>query len=229
MSTEHVPVEQDTEWLVNQIAHSLRNPIFAALVQVDALSLRAGQQPETRRTIETLLRQLRRLEETINEMLLFGRAPQLSRTSVEVDELAATVAEAYRRGARGEPARVMVRPGGPGLRADWDPSAVRVILERLLDNAVQHTQPPHLVELLVEASGEDHVTLVVRDEGEGIPDDLRDRILLPFFPQHRGRPGLGLAVAKKFTELLGGTLKIDSRPTAGTEVRVCLPRRAPAR
>jgi signal transduction histidine kinase len=220
--------ELDSEWLVNQIAHALRNPIFAALVQVDALSLRTGQQPEARRAIETLQRQLRRLEETINDMLLFGRRVQLKRTAVDVDELVTTVADVYRRGERQEPAAVTVRPAGSGLSASWDPAAVRSILERLLDNAVQHSKPPHRVELRVEPDAEGRVTLAVRDEGEGIPHELRDRVMLPFFPQHRGRPGLGLAIAMKLTEQLGGTLTLESQPGVGTEVRVCLPRETPA-
>ena len=228
MVKERTLPELDIEWLVNQIAHALRNPIFAALVQVDALYLRSPLQPEAKRAVETLQRQLKRLEETINEMLLFGRPAQLTRTLVDVDELVATVAEAYRRAPRPEPVVVTVCPAGCGLRASWDPSAIRVILERLLDNAIQHTKPPHRVEIRVEPGAEGQVTLAVCDEGEGIPDDLRDRVLLPFFPQHRGRPGLGLAVANRFCDLLGGSLRIDSRPGAGTEVRVCLPCDPPA-
>jgi two-component system, NtrC family, sensor histidine kinase HydH len=228
MVEERTAPDLEIEWLVNQIAHALRNPIFAALVQVDALSLRSALQPEAKRAVETLQRQLKRLEETINEMLLFGRPAQLTRTPVDVDELVATIAEAYRRAPRPEPAVVTVCPAGCGLRASWDAGAIRIILVRLLDNAIQHTKPPHEVEVRVEPGSDGHVTLAVCDRGEGIPDDLRDRVLLPFFPQHRGRPGLGLAVANRFCDLLGGRLSIDSRPGTGTEVRVSLPCDPPA-
>jgi signal transduction histidine kinase len=67
------------------------------------------------------------------------------------------------------------------------------------------------------------VVLTVRDEGEGIPEDLLPGVLLPFYPQHRGRPGLGLPIAVKFATLLGGTLIVESPPGNGTEVRVTLP------
>jgi two-component system, NtrC family, sensor histidine kinase KinB len=223
MTPSRAPATPDTEWLVNQIAHVLRNPLFAAQVQMEALALRTAQVPETRRAIETLQRQLKRLEETINDMLLFGRPAELRRTTVMVAELVTTIVQGYRRGGRQEPAEVTVEIANPALDARWDTNAVRVILERIIDNAIQHTPPPHRVELRVEPTGDGNVVLAVRDDGEGIPDDLRDRVLLPFYPQHRGRPGLGLAIANKFATLLGGHIGLDSRPGAGTEVRVTLP------
>ncbi len=216
-----IPV--DTEWLVNQVAHALRNPIFAAQVQIEALMLRLGQQPDAQRPVATLQRQLRRLEETVNEMLLYGRPTRVSRAPVELVQLVAAVAAAYCRGERQEPAEVSVQPAVLSLPARTDAGAVRTILERLLDNAVQHTEPPHRVEVVVAPPVDGRATLVVRDHGEGIPDDLRDRVTLPFFPQHRGRPGLGLAVASKLAAALGGSLAVDSRPGEGTEVRLVLP------
>lgn len=222
--TDRVPASQpDTEYLVNQIAHALRNPIFAAQVQVDALSLRGADLPEARKAVETLQRQIRRIDEMIGDMLLYGRPASLRLTRVGVDDLAQRVASEYLQGVRHEPAEVAVTPSGTDLVARWDPHAVRIILERLLDNAVQHTPPPHRVGLDVAPDGRGRVTLTVRDEGEGIPEELRPNVFLPFFPQHRGRPGLGLPIALKFASLLGGTLALDSRPGAGTEVRVMLP------
>ena len=208
---------------MNQIAHALRNPIFAAQVQVEALSLRSAQLPDTRRAVETLQRQIKRIEEMIGEMLLYGRPVEIHRTRVKVDDLVSRLAGEYRQGTRHEPAEVAVTLSETGPVAQWDPHAVRIILERLLDNAVQHTPPPHRVELRVEVDDPSRVTLAVRDEGEGIPEDIRTSVLLPFYPQHRGRPGLGLAVAVKFTTLLGGTLLLESAPGVGTEVRVSLP------
>jgi len=219
-----LPAHQlETEYLVNQIAHALRNPIFAAQVQVDALSLRGLQAPGATKAVETIQRQIKRIDDMVGDMLLYGRPASLSLTRVAVDDLVERVASEYRQGVRRGPAEVTVRRSGADAVAWWDSQAVRIILERLLDNAVEHSPPPHRVELGVALEHRDRVTLTVRDRGEGIPEELRGDVFRPFFPQHRGRPGLGLSIAVKFAALLGGTVTLDSEPGAGTEARVDLP------
>ncbi len=122
----------------------------------------------------------------------------------------------------------VVRTEGDAGAVRWDRRAIRHILGRLLDNAEQHTPPPHEVEVEVRPDGRDAIAITVRDHGTGIPADLLERALLPFFPQHRGRPGLGLTVADKLTRALAGRLTIASEEGVGTEVRVVLPRDEPA-
>jgi signal transduction histidine kinase len=217
------PIEADREWLVNQIAHALRNPIFAASVQAEALQLRRNDPQAMLETADNLRAQLQRLSANIDEMLLFGRPIELDPEELSVAELVETIAGRYRAGDRQDPAAVVtLAEVDPDLVAFWDRRAVTVILERLLDNAVQHTDEPHDIELGVGA-GQDSIELTVRDRGEGIGPSILDSAKLPFFPQHSGRPGLGLAIADKFTRALGGTLTIDSSEGLGTTVRIVVP------
>jgi signal transduction histidine kinase len=225
-SSSSLEPQHDIEWLVNQIAHAFRNPVFAALVQTEALLIRTADQPEAKKAADILYKQLKRLENNLNEMLLLGRPARSKPQRVNVAKLVDSVAEVYRQGGRGEAAEIEANVDGSDVEVNWDSKAVTVILERLLDNAVQHTEPPHRVEVRVLCDDPGHVTLVVRDEGDGISADLLDDALLPFFPQHRGRPGLGLAIVDKFVRVLGGQLTIDSQSGAGTEVSCTLPRDA---
>lgn len=214
----------DREWLVNQIAHALRNPIFAASVQAEALHLRAGDPAAVIATAETLHAQLERLSRSIDEMLLFGRPFRPSLTTVTVDQLLHGVATRYRTGDRQEPAAVDYADVDPSITARWDETAVTIILERVLDNAVQHTSPPHNIAIRAVVREPDLVDISVIDDGGGISESVLDKALLPFFPQHSGRPGLGLAIADKLVGALGGTLTIDSREGSGTTVQITLPR-----
>jgi signal transduction histidine kinase len=215
---------RDSEWLVNQIAHALRNPIFAALVQTEALSLRTSRSPEAQRAVSTLYGQLKRLEAQIDDMLLYGRPARPRPARLPVDDLVRSTAESYRVGNRGAAAEVVLDNQIGAAEVVWDPTMVRVILERLIDNAVEHTPAPHRIWLTAAAEGADRLCLTVRDQGDGIPADVQERMFLPFFPQHCGRAGLGLAIAKKFAEALGGTLAVRSRQGDGTEARCVLPR-----
>lgn len=223
MKDERDRSSSDREWLINQIAHALRNPIFAASVQTESLLLKAGDPAAVTRTAEALRGQLDRLARSIDEMLLYGRPIRGSAVTVNVAELLGSFTSSYRSGSREAPAEVTVGEVDPSLEGRWDRAAVQVILERLVDNAVQHTPPPHAVRLSAGLTPAGEIELGVADDGDGISPELLDRVTLPFFPQHSGRPGLGLAIADKFARFLGGRLEIESRPREGTLVRCILP------
>ena len=216
-------VTDDREWLVNQVAHALRNPIFAAMVQTESLLLKAGDQEAVTTAAEAVRRQLQRLSNDIDEMLRYGRplSPTLER--VEIAELLTALTARYRAGETHDAAEVALSEIDPSATATWDRNVVNVILERLLDNAVQHTEPPHRIRVGAVVLPDDWVELSVVDDGHGIPANLMDKIMLPFFPQHLGRPGLGLAVADKFAKALGGRIEISSREGHGTDARCFLP------
>jgi len=213
----------DPEWLVNQIAHTLRNPIFAAMVQAEALMVRAGKSEGIANSAQLVHRQLKRLEDAINEMLLYGRPPKLSRRQFELVSVVEQVAHRFRRGEVGEPAEIELGHADDLLVIDLDPDALKIILERLLRNAVQHTEPPHAIQLGVADAGDGTFQITVRDHGEGIPEEIQEKMFLPFYPQHSGRPGLGLAVAAKFAQALGGRIEITSTEGEGTVARCTLP------
>jgi signal transduction histidine kinase len=213
----------DREWLVNQIAHALRNPIFAASVQTESLLMRSENPEAITKTVTALSGQLERLSKNIDEMLLFGRPIRASFAQVNAAEVLESLVNRYRIGDRQEPARVVTVDVDSAIEGRWDRNAVTIILERILDNAVQHTEPPHEIELSACTTGNGSVKFSVSDAGHGIPADILDKAMLPFFPQHSGRPGLGLAIADKFARFLGGRLEIDSREGEGTEVRCFLP------
>lgn len=217
----------DPEWLVNQIAHALRNPIFAATVQAEALALKARSSEELSRSAAMVQGQLKRLADDIDEMLLLGRPAYLNPRVTDLVAVARGVAESFRRGRGGDAAAVELR-GPAAAPFHSDPDAIRIILERLLRNAVQHTAPPHEVELEIEAAADGTATVSVRDRGAGMAPELLEKAFLPFFPQHRGRPGLGLAVAAKLAHALGGSIEIESEPGVGTTARLMLPPTAPA-
>jgi signal transduction histidine kinase len=213
----------DPEWLVNQIAHTLRNPIFAAMVQAEALMVRAEASEGIAKAMNLVHRQLKRLEADIDEMLLYGRPATINSRRFDLVALLGQLAEVYRIGETEEPAQVDIVTDRAKLDVNLDPDAVRTVVDRVVNNAIQHTEPPHRLQIEVSTGPDETVIVTVSDAGEGIPDDIKERMFLPFFPQHSGRPGLGLAVAAKFAHLLGGSIAIESEVGAGTTARCSLP------
>jgi two-component system sensor histidine kinase KdpD len=94
----------------------------------------------------------------------------------------------------------------------------------LFSNALRHSpaaQPP----VLQAHRQDDTVVLEVIDHGLGVPDGLKTEIFEPFrrFDDRKLGVGLGLAVAKGFTEAMGGAIVADDTPGGGLTVRITLP------
>jgi signal transduction histidine kinase len=79
------------------------------------------------------------------------------------------------------------------------------------------------VELRTAATPPGGCTIVVRDQGEGIPPEDLPRVFEPYFTTKRAGTGLGLAISRNIIEGLGGTITADSRIGIGTEIRIVLP------
>jgi two-component system sensor histidine kinase KdpD len=111
----------------------------------------------------------------------------------------------------------------------------RGLLERAVANVVENAvkySPPHRRVLVSASALGDRVELRVVDRGPGVPDDAKDRIFEPF-QRYGDAPrgvgvGLGLAVARGFTEALGGTLHAEDTPGGGLTMVLAL-RTAPQR
>lgn len=107
---------------------------------------------------------------------------------------------------------------------DADRRALERVLRNLLGNAVKHTPAGTAVHVTASADGEE-VAITVADEGPGIPADLLPRVFDRFQAGSPHSSGLGLDIARRFVELHGGTLTVDSQPGAGARFRVALPSR----
>jgi signal transduction histidine kinase len=116
-----------------------------------------------------------------------------------------------------------------------DGTKLRQVVFNLLANACKFTEGG---EVVLEARGEplggvDGVTLEVRDTGVGIPTGELDRLFEDFTQvngaetKRLGGAGLGLAISRRLTNLLGGHIGVESTPGEGTTFAVWLPRSAP--
>jgi signal transduction histidine kinase/HAMP domain-containing protein len=116
---------------------------------------------------------------------------------------------------------VSVDEGSQQLNADSS------ILKRILTNLVQNAAQamPKGGKIKITAKNKDDFIIVnIVDTGEGIPDEVRDKIFTPLFTTKSKGQGFGLAVVKRLTEALGGSVSFESIVGKGTKFTIELPK-----
>lgn len=106
------------------------------------------------------------------------------------------------------------------IRADQ--LKIKQALYNLIVNALDHTSPGGRIEVGAERIGQAGVRIWVEDDGEGIPYDRQGKIFEAFETDGRRGAGLGLTLVRKFVEMHGGWMDIESQPNVGTRVTMHL-------
>ncbi|MHC1790166.1 ATP-binding protein [Solidesulfovibrio sp.] len=230
------------------MSHEIRTPLNGVLGMLQLLE-GTPLDAEQNEFVHTALEAGRGLLGVINAILDFSNAEDgsiaMCREVYSPREVLAGVVAAYDRQARAAGIELCFE-AGPGVEtmACGDAVRLRQVAANLVSNAVKFT-PRGSVRVRAERLGEAGETLglTVADTGIGIPAAHVERIFEPFTQvdgsttrRYQGT-GLGLALVRRLTALLGGTAHLESRPGIGTTVRVAIPlppapaqaRTAPAR
>ncbi len=218
--------------LVANVSHDLRTPAATIRSTLESSLARwdGGPPPELRQDMGVMLSEIERLQKLIDDLFLLSRA-EVGQLTLRLEPVDAAAIIRQVVGADARPAwdsaRVEVTadlpPGLPPVRADADRLAQA--LHNLVYNAVRHTPPGGIV--VVGAAAEPgHVTLTVRDSGEGIPAESLPHVWERFYQVEpsAGGAGLGLSIVRELAELMEGTVAVESTPGEGSCFAIRLPR-----
>lgn len=228
MAAELAEVDRVRRDLVANVSHDLRTPISALQATLENLIDGVGDaSPET---LETMLRQVRRLGRLVNQLLDLSRLesgsiPLQPRRFDVADLLDEVVAEAA---PLIDGVTVSTASVPDSLEGHGDPERVHQVVANLLENAVRFSPAGATVDLRACADG-GGVRIEVDDEGPGIPAEEADRVFERFYRADAARSvsdggaGLGLAIARWIMELHGGRIWTEAGPTGGCRMVVSLP------
>jgi signal transduction histidine kinase/ligand-binding sensor domain-containing protein/CheY-like chemotaxis protein len=226
--------QSKTAFLAN-MSHELRTPLNAILGFSNLLRENAASDKQ-RRDLDIINRSGEHLLSLINDVLDMAKidAGRVAIENAEVDlrEMVTGVMDLMRLRAQEKGLELSMQQGSSFCQfVQTDGEKLRQVLINLVGNAVKYTERGSVI-LRVSAQPADdaqHCTLVVevQDTGIGIASDDQARIFEPFVqagksPIHKGT-GLGLAITKKYVELMGGTIQVESTPGTGSLFRVEIP------
>jgi signal transduction histidine kinase len=209
------------------ISHNLKNPLGSIKtilqVQLESEELPEGMRAETRMVLE----EISRLSAKLNQLLQFSR-PAVLGAAVSVTCDAAAVAEEVAGVLRHEAERrgvgLEVAVDGVGAKLAASAEAVNEILANLVVNALEATPRGGRVQLSGAMNGEGFL-FCVEDDGPGVAESAREKLLRPFFTTKTHGTGLGLAIVARRVAEFGGKLEWKSpvREGKGTRFEVSLP------
>jgi signal transduction histidine kinase len=230
--TEELRREIAEREFVSNAAHELRNPIAGISGAVEVLRSGAKDDPEARdHFLERLQHDAERVSRLTQSLLTLARMEAVGEGEAEVVsvELAADEAAAAIPIPAGIEFRLEVEPG---LAASGDPVLVRQVLIGLLTNAFKNTPAPGAVTLRGRRQGREDAVIEVEDTGAGIPPDELDRVFDRFYrgsgQLEREGFGLGLSIAKRMVDVMGGEIGVDSEVAQGSTFWIKLPLATPS-
>ncbi len=103
-----------------------------------------------------------------------------------------------------------------------DPDMLHQAFLNIFLNSIQEMPNGGKIHVAV-GSSENFIFIYLGDEGEGIPDEILEKIWNPFFTTKDKGTGLGLGVVKNIIESHGGSIRIENRPVRGTQITIELP------
>ena len=229
---------------LSEISHDLGQPLTALKLTTESLKQEIDEAPDpkTRRMAKELGRvdaaadQIAAMISELSDLarLQMGRELVLQRRTIDLISLAQNIVDDLKNTARRHHLRVESSVGE--LVGDWDKVRLQRVLSNLLSNAIKFSPAGGEVVVSIDSISQDgtpRASIVVRDQGIGIPEADLPHIFDRFY---RGRnvisliegTGIGLSGAKQIVDQHGGSIEVESVEGHGTTVTVILPIKPPS-
>jgi len=236
---EHV-VQVKTDFAANA-SHELRTPLAAICAAVETLlnAKVADENEATRRFLEVIDRQAKRMQQMVADLLDLSRVEsgqvRFEAEPVDLGDILADIKTRFQERLETNRLTCRLEVEDSCRRLRLNPYLLRTVLNNLVDNAIKFTDAGGEVSIAAGSAGDTagtdvSVAITVADTGCGIPADAQERVFERFYQVDKSRggqatgTGLGLAIVRHAVTAMNGSVKLESRPAQGTRVTVLLPR-----
>jgi two-component system, NtrC family, sensor histidine kinase PilS len=214
------------------LAHEIRNPLASIRSSVEQLARSKHADDDERFLAGLIVRESDRLSRLLSEFLDFARVRATHFVPVDLHSLVVAVVRLIRAHPDCRPDAAITVEGGHTL-LEGDEDLLHRVVANLVLNAVQAARGPIRITISVApaqsseiphgADLEHAVRLQIRDNGPGIPEEVRERLFQPFVSGRSGGSGLGLAIVQRAVEAHRGLVLVESAAGSGTTFTIFLP------
>lgn len=220
--------ERESAWreMAKQVAHEIKNPLTPMKLNIQHLQRIALNHPDdmadrVNKVSEILIEQIDTLSHIATEFSNFAKLPKTNPELVNVNDVLKNVAHLFKQNTECEIKLYITQT--QFIIADRE-QCLR-IFTNLLKNAEQAIPANRQGKIeVITFSNENEVIIKIRDNGCGIPEELRSRMFTPNFTTKTTGTGLGLAMVKNYISSFGGTISFETVVDEGTTFTISLPK-----
>ncbi len=209
--------------LTRGVAHEVKNPINAIVLHLQLLRNKlAHQEPDTRRHMDIIDTEIRRLDRVVQTLVDFTRPRDLHLEEVDLRRLMEDVAQLAAPDAEQHGVTIQRHMPEQRLAIKVDLDLMKQALLNVVINGVQAMPQGGL--LTISARRENNAVVAeIRDEGGGIPQDMHDKIFELYFTTKKEGSGIGLAQTYQILQWHYGSVDFESAEGTGTIFRFHIP------
>jgi signal transduction histidine kinase len=213
--------------LTRGVAHEVKNPINAIVLHLQLLQNKlAKEEPDTRRHVDIIDSEIRRLDRVVQTLVDFTRPRDLHLEEIDLRRLLDDVAQLAAPDTEQHGVTVQRQRAPQPLLVKVDLDLMKQALLNVVINGMQAMH--HGGTLTISARREGNVVIAdVQDQGAGIPRDLHDKIFELYFTTRKDGSGIGLAQAYQILQWHYGSLDFESVEGSGTTFRFHIPSSRP--
>lgn len=232
--TQSRRVEETRRDFVVNVSHELKTPVSGLTLLAEAMDDARDDPDAVHRFAGRMHQETARLSRLVQEIVQLSRLQVADTLSdpvlVDVRDSVCEAVDHLRLLAEGRRIRISspLRGDGPPARVYGDGNLITTAVRNLVENAINYSEPDTTVAITVQTDG-DLVSVVVKDQGSGIPRAEQDRIFERFYrvdaarSRSTGGTGLGLAIVKHVCANHGGEVQVWSEEGQGSTFTMRLP------
>lgn len=212
------------------VTHELKTPIAVTKLSLETLKRHQLDEDKKNKIIHQAINETERLDTLCNNILLSSQLDaggyQLSKNNVDISALLNSIVEAY---ANRYPERSFQHQIEKGLHCVGDEFLIRIAINNIMGNAVKYT-PSHAPVEITCALVDEQTEIMVKDQGDGIPDQMKSKVFEKFYRLEDERTrkakgtGLGLYLSTKIIQDHGGSMFVKDNTPKGSIFVIRLPK-----
>lgn len=203
------------------LAHQIRTPLSSALLYASNLSRSVVDEKVRQRFTHKIISRLQNLESLVEDMLLFSRGGRLESRAVPLTKFVESLQQSLLVNSPELNEQITFSIDIAEGMLDINQSALCSAIQNLVDNAFESGNDIK-VGIAVQQT-QDNLTVIISDNGPGIPDKIKHRLFEPFFTTRTKGTGLGLAVVDSVVRAHSGQLNLATDSGTGTSFSIQLP------
>lgn len=209
--------------LAAEIAHEIRNPLTVIKLLFDSLELNFPQEDARQTDVSVIGEKLDQLEEIVERVLSFGRSREGMYSRQDLNQLVRDTLRLVRLKLHQQKIELQFQPYPEAILIEVNKGQIQQVMLNLILNATQAM--PYGGTIRIETSqNQGNAELSIIDSGQGIPEELQNKIFESFLTNRAEGSGLGLSISKRILRSHRGDIELDFSSPGRTCFRFWIPK-----